>query len=219
MKKHRGNPNVPITDPKIEKYSEDHTSPESKEILNLINSSDQELQYIDMISGRVVGQLLKILIKISGAQRILEIGTFTGYSAIMMAEALPINGEIITLEMNLRYQSLAQNHFDTSEVGNKIKMICGNAQITINELVGEFDLVYLDGDKLSYQFYFTKILDMLKPGGLIVADNVLWDGTVLKPEDQKAMAIAAFNKQVAEDERVEQVLLPVRDGVNIIRKL
>lgn len=219
MKKHRGNPNVPITDPKIEKYSEDHTSPESKEILNLINSSDQELQYIDMISGRVVGQLLKILIKISGAQRILEIGTFTGYSAIMMAEALPVNGEIITLEMNLRYQTLAQNHFDASEVGKKIKMICGNAQITINELEGEFDLVYLDGDKLSYQFYFTKILDMLKPGGLIVADNVLWDGTVLNPEDQKAMAIAAFNKQVAEDERVEQVLLPVRDGVNIIRKL
>lgn len=219
MKKHRGKPIVPITDPRIDEYSELHTTPESVEITKVIESSDSKLQYIDMLSGRVVGQFLKMLIKISGAKRILEIGTFTGYSAITMAEALPENGEVITLEMNLKYQKIAQTHFDESGVGHKIKLVKGNAQETIDTVGGEFDLAYLDGDKLRYQFYFEKILRILKSGGLIIADNVLWDGTVLKPEDHKAKAIAEFNKFVADDRRVEQVLLPIRDGVNIIRKL
>ncbi len=219
MKKHRGKPVVPITDANIDSYSEEHTTPESDEIVHLMKSSDAQLQYIDMLSGRLVGQLLKILIQISGAKRILEIGTFTGYSAIMMAEALPEDGEVVTLEMNLKYQEIAQKHFNESEVGSKISLIKGNAQQTIDELEGKFDLVYLDGDKLRYHFYFEKVLPKLKKGGLIIADNVLWDGTVLNPEDQKAKAIADFNKFVSEDDRVEQVLLPIRDGVNVIRKL
>ena len=219
MKKHRGKPVVPITDPSIDQYSEIHTTPESNDIKNLINSSDEELEYIDMLSGRVVGQLLKLLVKISGAKRVLEIGTFTGYSAIMIAEALPIDGEVVTLEMNLKYQKLAQKHFDQSEVGSKIELIKGNAQQTVKEIDGEFDLVYLDGDKLRYQYYFENILPKLKSGGLIIADNVLWDGMVLKPDDPKSQAIADFNSQVAGDNRVEQVLLPIRDGVNVIRKL
>lgn len=219
MKKHRGKPIISITDSKIDQYSEEHTTPESEEIKNLITSSDKELEYIDMLSGRVVGQLLKMLVKISNAKRILEIGTFTGYSAIMIAEALPEDGEVITLEMNLKYQKLAQKHFDDSEVGSKIKMIKGNAQQTIKELEGEFDLIFLDGDKLRYPFYFEETMPKLKSGGLIVADNVLWDGTVLNPEDHKAKALDQFNKLVAEDNRVKQVLLPIRDGVNIIRKL
>lgn len=219
MKKHRHKPIVQITDPKIDLYSEEHTTSESEDIQNLIKSSDEELQYIDMLSGRVVGQLLKMIVKISGAKRILEIGTFTGYSAIMMAEALPEEGELITLEVNLRYQQLAQKHFDASKVGNKINMMKGNAQDTIKELNGVFDLVYLDGDKLRYEFYYEKVLPLLNAGGLILADNVLWDGTVLDPEDAKAKSISAFNTKVADDERVEQVLLPIRDGVNVIRKI
>ncbi|MFY0684351.1 MAG: class I SAM-dependent methyltransferase [Balneola sp.] len=219
MKKHRGKPTVQITDPKVDQYSEDHTTSESEDIKKLIRSSDEELQYIDMLSGRVVGQLLKMIVKISGAKRVLEIGTFTGYSAIMMAEALPDDGEVITLEMNLKYQKIAQKHFDQTPAGEKVTMICGNAQETIKELSGLFDLVYLDGDKLRYSYYYEQILPLLSSGGLIIADNVLWDGTVLEPEDPKAKAIAAFNKLVAEDDRVEQVLLPVRDGVNVIRKL
>lgn len=219
MKKHRGKPVVPITSSEIDKYAEEHTSTESAELLSLIKSSDDELQYIDMISGRIVGQLLKMLVKISGAKRVLEIGTFTGYSAISMAEALPDDGEVVTLEMNLRYQELAQKHFDSSKIGSKIMMIRGNAQSSIELLEGQFDLVYLDGDKMRYEFYFEKVLPIIKPGGLIVADNVLWDGTVLNPEDHKARAIADFNQHVLNDERVEQVLLPIRDGVNVIRKL
>lgn len=219
MKKHRGKPLVPITSQQIEQYAEMHTTPESEEIQKLIKSSDEELEYIDMLSGRVVGQLLKTLVAVSGAKRILEIGTFTGYSAIMMAEALPEDGKVTTLEMNLRYQDLAQKHFNTSEVGEKINLVKGNAQQTIDLLQGTFDLVYLDGDKLRYGFYFDKCLPRLRQGGLLVADNVLWDATVLDPEDNKAKALAAFNQKVAEDPRVEQVLLPVRDGLSVIRKL
>jgi caffeoyl-CoA O-methyltransferase len=219
MKKHRKKTIVQITDSKIDSYSEHHTTPESEDILSLIKSSDDELEYIDMLSGRVVGQLLKMIIKISGAKRVLEIGTFTGYSAVMMAEALPIDGELITLEMNFRYQKIAQKHFESCKVGNKIKMIKGNAQQTIKELEGSFDLVYLDGDKLRYEFYYESVMPLLKSGSLIIADNVLWDGMVLDPEDEKSKAIAAFNKMVADDKRVEQVLLPIRDGVNVIRKI
>lgn len=218
MKKHRGKPIVPITSDEIDRYAEEHTSIESEDIQKLIVSSDNELEYIDMLSGRVVGQLLKTLVMISGAKRILEIGTFTGYSAIMMAEALPDDGKVITLEMNLRYQELAQKHFDSSKVGNKIELVKGNAQKTLELLTGSFDLIYLDGDKLRYLYYFEKCLPILNSGGLIVADNVLWDGTVLAPQDNKAEALAEFNQKVAEDPRVEQVLLPVRDGVSIIRK-
>ena len=218
MKKHRGKPVIPITASQIDEYAKEHTSAESSEIVDLIQSSDEELEYIDMISGRVVGQLLKTLIQISGATRILEIGTFTGYSAVMMAEALPEHGEILTLEMNLRYQKLAQKHFDQSKVGHKIKMIKGNAQQTLKQLEGPFDLVFLDGDKLRYEFYFDQCLPLLSENGLIIADNVLWDGTVLNPEDNKSKALDIFNKRVAEDPRVEQVLLPIRDGVTIIRK-
>ena len=197
MKKHRGKPIVQITDPKIDTYSEEHTTIESDDILHLIQSSDEELEYIDMLSGRIVGQLLKIIVKISNAKRILEIGTFTGYSALLMAEALPDDGEVITLEMNLKYQKLAQKHFDRFTAGKKVTMVCGNAQETIKELPGKFDLVYLDGDKLRYTYYYEAALPLLKSGGLIIADNVLWDGTVVNPEDHKAEAINQFNKTVA----------------------
>ena len=218
MKKHRGKPIVQITDPEIEAYAGYHTTPESEEIKALIESSDKALDYIDMLSGQLVGQMLKMIVKISGAKRILEIGTFTGYSAIMMAEALPEEGEITTLEMNLRYQELSEKHFRGSAQRHKIELKKGNALEIIPGLNEEFDLVYLDADKLNYEQYFELVMPILKPGGLLITDNVLWDGTVLNPIDNKAQAIDQFNKKVKEDERVEQLLLPVRDGVLIIRK-
>ena len=219
MKKHRDKPIVQIINPKIEEYSHKYTTPESEDAQELIRSSDKALEFIDMLSGKVVGQFLKMMVKLTGAKRILEVGTFTGYSALMMAEALPEDGEVITIEMNFKYQEIAQDHFDKYKAGEKIKMIKGNAQDLINRLDGEFDLVFLDGDKLQYPFYFEACLPLIKSGGVIIADNVLWDGTVLNPEDEKAQAINEFNRLVAENSYVEQVLLTVRDGITIIRKL
>ena len=136
-----------------------------------------------------------------------------------MAEALPKDGIIYTIEMNLRYQRLAETHFEKSKHASKIRLIKGNAQENIDRIDEELDLVYLDGDKLRYQFYVEKVLPKLKAGGLIIADNVLWDGMVIDPEDHKSQAIADFNRFVNEDPRVEVVLLPIRDGVSLIRKI
>lgn len=218
MKKHRGNPIVPISDLRIEKYAEKYSKSDSDELKHLIASSNELLEYIDMLSGPIVGGLLQQLIKISKAKTVLEIGTFTGYSAIKMAEALPEDGEVYTLEMNLKYQKIAESHFKKSLHANKIRLIKGNAQQTLDLLDVTFDLVYLDGDKLRYQFYVDKVLPKLISGGLIVADNVLWDGAVINPQDHKSQSIADFNRNMKLDSRVEVILLPIRDGLSIIRK-
>lgn len=219
MKKHRGKPIVQITHPEIEQYAENHTTDESSDIHKLISSSDDKLEYIDMLSGKLVSQILKMLIRISGAKNILEIGTFTGYSALAMAEAIEEGGRITTIEMNLRYQKIAEEHFAEFDKKGVIKLLKGNAQSLINELDGPFDLIYMDADKLRYAYYFEQSLPLLKEGGLMVIDNVLWDGTVLDPTDHKAEAIANFNKFVADHPEVEQVLLPIRDGLLIAEKL
>ncbi|MDZ7756019.1 O-methyltransferase [Rhodohalobacter sp.] len=218
MKKHRGKPIVQITDPDIEEYALRMTTSESEDVKKLVESSDEQLEYIDMLSGNMVGQLLKMLIKISGARRVLEIGTFTGYSALMMAEALPEGGELTTIEMNILYQELAENHFRSFDKDQKIILIKGDAREEVPKLAGVFDLIFLDADKLSYAEYYKNSLGKLASGGLLVVDNVLWDGTILEPQEEKAMALDAFNKAIADDDRVEQVLLPVRDGITIIRK-
>lgn len=219
MKKHRHNPIVQITDQRIEEYSLRMTTDESERIKDLVASSRSELDYIDMLSGNLVGQILKMLIKVSGAKRILEVGTFTGYSAVMMAEALPEDGEIITIEMNILYQELAERHFKMFDEGNKITLMKGNAQELIKDIEGFFGLIFLDADKVSYSFYYEQALKKLESGGLLVVDNVLWNGTVLEPSDHKAEALDQFNGLVQQDKRVEQVLLPVRDGLTVIRKI
>lgn len=210
---------IQITHPAIEQYAHNMTSDESDAVTTLIQQSDEELEFIDMLSGKLVGQLLKLLIQISGAKKVLEIGTFTGYSALMMAEALPAGGEILTMEMNERYQEMAESHFKQFDTGKKIKLLKGDAHELILDLSGAFDLVFLDADKISYPFYYEHIMERLNPGGLLVADNVLWSGKVMNPDDPKSKAMDAFNKQVKQDERVEQVLLPVRDGISVIRKI
>ncbi|MFD2532399.1 O-methyltransferase [Gracilimonas halophila] len=219
MKKHRHNPIVQITDQRIEEYSLRMTTVESERIKELVASSRSELDYIDMLSGNLVGQILKMLIRVSGAKRILEVGTFTGYSAVMMAEALPEDGEIITIEMNILYQELAERHFKMFDVENKITLMKGNAQELIKDIEGFFGLIFLDADKVSYSFYYEQALKKLESGGLLVVDNVLWNGTVLEPSDHKAEALGQFNGLVQQDKRVEQVLLPVRDGLTVIRKI
>jgi len=136
----------------------------------------------------------------------------------MMAEELPDDGGVITIEMNLKFQELAEKHFDEIDFGRKIKLLKGNARELIDEFTGPFDLIFIDADKVSYQFYYERSLELLSANGLIVVDNVLWNGTVLNPDDQKAGALHQFNETVANDDRVAQVLLPLRDGLTLIRK-
>lgn len=202
----------------IEEYARQATTPESDLVRELVSVSKENLEYVDMISGRVVGRLLAMLIKISGAKRVLEIGTFSGYSALNMAEALPEEGELITCEYNERYEKLARSFFNKSKHGHKITLKMGMALDTINLLDGSFDFIFLDADKINYPAYFQKLVPKLRQNGLMVIDNVLWSGTVLHPDDEKAEAINEMNRIIQNYERVEQVMLTVRDGLTLVRK-
>lgn len=202
----------------IEEYAAEATTPESELVQELVEVSNENLEYVDMISGRVVGRLLAILIKISGAKRVLEIGTFSGYSALSMAEALPADGELITCEYNERYEKLARSFFQKSEHSHKITLRMGKALDTIEQLNGSFDFIFLDADKVNYPAYFKKLLPMLEVNGLMAIDNVLWSGSVLHPDDEKAKAIDELNGMIRNEEQVEQVMLTIRDGLTLVRK-
>lgn len=207
-----------LVHPEIERYAETCTSEESELIRKLVEASNRELEHIDMISGRVVGRFLAMMVQVSGAKRILEIGMFSGYSALSMAEALPEDGKLITCEYNERYEELARSFFEKSEHGHKITLKMGPALETLDAIKGSFDFVFLDADKINYPNYYKKVLPMLKKGGLMVIDNVLWSGTILNPKDEKEKAIDRLNKMIKEDQQVEQVMLTVRDGLSLVRK-
>ncbi len=207
-----------LLDPRLEKYAEEHTTGESPLLRELVEFSENNLEYTDMLSGPVVGRLLAMLVKMTGSCRVLEIGTFTGYSALSMAEALPADGALITCEYNERYEAVARRFFDKSEHGHKITLKMGRALDTLNELEGVFDLVFLDADKVSYPAYYEQLVPMLSDGGILVVDNVFWSGGVLDPADEKELAIDRLNRMIAEDTQVEQVMLSVRDGLTIARK-
>lgn len=202
----------------VDQYLNKHTTPHSKIVEELISAADKDLNHIDMLSGIQVARLLSMLIKTSGAKRVLEIGTFVGYSALMMAEALPDDGELLSCEYNERYKNLAQSFFKKSDVGHKINLVMGKALETIPSIAGSFDFVFMDADKINYPNYYKLIVSRLDKGGLLVADNVLWGGEVLNPEGDKAQAIHEMNEYIANDDNVEQVMLPVRDGITIVRK-
>ena len=202
----------------IEQYALEHTTDDSQTVQALIEESEQDLEYTDMLSGKMVGRLLAMLIKLSGARRVLEVGTFTGYSALTMAEALPQDGQLFTCEYNRRYEDIAREFFGKSEAGSKITLVLGKALDTIPTLEGTFDFVFLDADKINYPKYYKMILPRLQPGGIMAVDNVFWDGEVIAAKSDKAQAIDQLNKIVAEDDAVEQVMLTVRDGLTIVRK-
>jgi len=208
-----------ITNKQIAEYTESFTTEEPVIIKELVKASDNDLEHIDMLSGRQTGMLLKILVSISGAKRILEVGTFTGYSAMMMAEALPKGGELITCEMNERYQKISQPFFRQDPYQTKITQKMGNALEIIPSLEGKFDLIFLDADKVNYPKYYRLAKEKIKAGGLIVVDNVLWGGEVLDQNNRKAEAIHQMNEIIRDDGDVEQLMLPLRDGVTIVRVL
>jgi caffeoyl-CoA O-methyltransferase len=170
--------------------------------------------------GRVEGAFLRMIVATSGARRILEIGTFTGYSALAMASALPDDGKLLTCDIDPVATGIARTFFDKSGYGHKIEIKLGNALDTIASLPDEpLDLVFIDADKSRYSAYYEAVLPRLKRGGLILADNTLWSGRVLHPESEDDHAIVAFNALVAKDPRVDQVLLSIRDGIMMARKL
>jgi len=208
-----------ITNKQIAEYTESFTSEEPEIIKELVEASDKDLEHIDMLSGRQTGMLLKMLVSISGANKVLEVGTFTGYSAIMMASALPEGGELITCEMNERYKEVSEPFFKREPYRTKITQKIGNALEIIPRLEGTFDLIFLDADKVNYTKYYRLAKEKINSEGLIVIDNVLWDGDVLDQKNRKAEAIHQMNEIIRDDGDVEQLMLPLRDGVTIVRVL
>ena len=205
-------------DEKIEQYAFDHTSEEGELLIRLEKETYEKLEIPQMTTGRIEARLLKLLARLVGAQRILEIGTFAGYSALSMAEALPEDGTLVTCDEDPVAIAFAQKYFSESPHGKKIKQMEGPALESIKKLTGPFDMAFIDADKINYSNYYEAILPMISPGGLIAVDNVLWSGRVLDPQDESDRAIHEFNERVVKDQRVESVLLTVRDGLNCIIK-
>lgn len=207
----------PLVSPALEAYAAAHSLPETPARLAARTDTERDVPDAGMLIGALEGALLHGLIRISGARRVLEIGTFTGYSALAMAEALPKGGSVLTCEIDPRHAAHARRHFDASPVGARIDLRVGPALETIAPLWGPFDLVFVDADKGNYPAYYAEAR-RLAPRGLIVIDNVLWSGRVLEETttDRDTRAIQTVNRQVRDDPGVESVLLPVRDGVLVV---
>lgn len=208
-----------LTPDKIQEYATAVTMKEPDLAAEIAHATRSELQYSEMLTGEIEGRLLNMLASVSGARRILEVGLFTGYSAYMMASALPDNGTLISLEMNERYRDIAERYLSRSEHWSKIEIKMGNALQTIPQIEGSFDMMFLDADKEHYPDYYDLLVPRLNTGGLLVVDNALWYGEVLQPDDRKALAIDRLNRTIRDDGRVENVLLTVRDGIHLVRKI
>ena len=205
-------------DAKIEEYAFNHTSYEGNLLKRLEEETYEKLEIPQMTTGRIEARFLKLMARLIGAKRILEIGTFAGYSALSMAEALPEDGELITCEIDPEAIVFAKRYFDLSPHGKKIALLEGAALDSLKSISGPFDMAFIDADKVNYSNYYEAILPMIRYGGLIAVDNVLWSGRVLDPKDKSDKAIHQFNERVIQDKRVESVMLTVRDGLNCIIK-
>ena len=207
-----------IVDEAIEQFAHDHTTEESELFVRLRDETYASMSMPNMQVGRIEGGFLKMLVRLTRARRILEIGMFTGYSALMMAEGLPDDGHLITCDVSRKAEEIAARYFAQSPHGKKIEIRIAPALETIKTLSGPLDMVFIDADKGNYSNYYEACLPLLRPGGLIVADNVLWSGRVLDPQDEDGRAIVAFDKLVQSDPRVENVCLTVRDGIMLAWK-
>ena len=203
----------------IEGYCEAHTTPEPPVFAALAQETRTRTEQPEMQVGHVQGTFLKCLVRAIGARRVLEIGTFTGYSTLMMAEGLPDDGELITLDIDPKATAIAREHWAQSPHGGKIRLELGRAAESLAGIDGPLDLVFIDADKQSYVAYWDAVVPKVRSGGLIVADNVLWSGDVLDPKDEEARALVAFNRHVLADDRVEHAMLTIRDGVTLACKL
>ena len=206
----------------LENYLSQHYTTESDLLKNLEKETFQKTTQPQMLSGGYQGRLLSLISKIIKPKKILEIGMFTGYSTICLAEGLTADGKIITLDRNEELLYLAQKYFDLSGFSDRIEVRIGNALDEIEKLdLSDFDLFFIDADKSNYINYYEKIVSDSKPGAVILADNVLWYGKVLdetKAGDKDTLILKEFNERVSKDKRVEMLILPVRDGISLIRK-
>ncbi len=210
-----------MLNPELEKYIENHTSDEDELLYSLDRETNIKTTMPRMLSGKVQGKFLEMLATMIKPERILEIGTFTGYSALCLAKGLTPTGKLYTIESNVEMEEFILNYIKQSGSSNKIELIIGDALNEIVKINDTFDLVFIDADKEQYTDYYELVKEKLHPGGYIIADNVIWSGKVLNKinPDKETLAIQKFNNHVNQDKDVEQVMLSVRDGLMLIRKL
>ena len=203
----------------IEDYAERYSKPLSALLDKLWVETYAKTHSPAMMVGPLEGQFLKMLATMTGARRILEIGMFTGYSTLAWAEALPKDGCVVTCDVNPETTEIAKRFFAESPHGHKIEIKLGPARESLKKIWGPFDICFIDADKENYGAYYDRCLQLVRPRGLIILDNMLRGGDVLDPQDEGTVAIDALNKRIRNDEQVENVLLPVRDGIMLVRKL
>jgi len=209
---------IPLIDEKLEAYATAHSAPEPELLRRLFRETHEKMDAPQMLTGSLEGGFLRLLVRMVRARRVLEVGMFTGYSALMMAEGLPEDGELITCEVNPKAETIARRYFAESPHGSKIHIRMGPALETLKNLAPPFDLAFIDADKQNYPAYYELCLSLLRRDGVVAVDNVLWSGRVLNPQDNETRAIVAFNERVHSDSRVDHVLLPIRDGVMLAVK-
>lgn len=206
-----------VNDP-VEEYAAEHTTPVGDLFEQLAAETREKTTAPQMMVGRIEGQFLARLVRLSGAKRILELGTFTGYSSISMASALQPDGRIITCDVDPDATAIARRYMDESGFGDRIEIRLGPALETIETLEGPFDIVFIDADKANYKAYYEATLPLLAQDGVLIADNVLWSGRVVEEDgEESTLAIKDFNEHVANDDRVVSVMLTVRDGMTLVQ--
>ncbi|MCI7749969.1 MAG: O-methyltransferase [Bacteroidales bacterium] len=210
----------------IERYMIECSSPQGEALDWLQKQTNIRTNHARMLSGPVQGRFLKMIVEMCGARRVLELGSFTGYSGICLASGLPEDGHLDTLEINDELEDLILEGFSRAGLRERISLHIGDCLETLKRFREEgrelYDLVFIDANKRDYPEYYELVFDLVRPGGWILADNVLWDGKVAldpMPQDRQTLGIDNFNRRVASDPRVESVIIPIRDGLNLIRKL
>jgi len=203
----------------IQKYAELHTSGESDVLRELREHCYAHYADSSMLSGFVQGRILSMFSRMIRPNKVLEIGTYLGYSTICLAEGLAEGGEVVSLDMNEETNAVAQSFIDKTDLGDRIQLRLGDAIFMLPHMAGPYDLVFIDADKPNYCNYYNLVFDKVRPGGFIIADNVLWSGRVLDEEmDENTKALHEFNQMVLADDRVANVLLPIRDGLMVVCK-
>ena len=206
----------------LEEYICAHSTPENEVLEGITHDTHVHILNAHMLSGQVQGRVLSMISHMIRPKRILELGTFTGYSALCLAEGLAEGGKLVTIEHNDELEETIRRNFARSPLGERIELRIGDCKLEIGDLEGPFELVFMDADKREYCAYLELVYPLVPVGGFILADNTLWDGHVIDPaydKDKQTLGLRAFNDQLKEDDRFEQVILPLRDGLTIIRKV